>query len=187
MGILREDQMKRILIIGGNGSGKTTMSVELAKITKLPLCHLDSLYWTDGWVPRERGEFLSLLEEKLMEPEWILDGNMRRSLPTRLKYCDTVIYLDFSACSCFAGVLKRLWQNRGKSRPDMGGECIEGFNRRSLKFLFSTLSFNRKNRKYFYLEISKHPNVKLIVLKRRREVKAFLKSLNTEYCKQLFT
>ena len=175
--------MKKVLIIGGCGSGKTTMALELARITGLPLCHLDSLYWTDGWVPRERGEFLSLLDGELKKPEWILDGNMRRTLPTRLKYCDTVIYLDFSGWRCFLGVFKRILQNRGKSRPDMGGECIEGFNKRSVEFLFSTLKFNRKNRKYFYSQIAEHRNIKLIVLKNRRRVKAFLQTLKTEYCK----
>ncbi|MEE1357841.1 MAG: isopentenyl transferase family protein, partial [Clostridia bacterium] len=54
-------KMKRVLIIGGNGSGKTTMSRKLAEKTSLPLVHLDTLYWTGNWQPRERSEFVELL------------------------------------------------------------------------------------------------------------------------------
>ena len=113
--------MRKVLIIGGNGSGKTTMARQLAEITGLPLCHLDTLYWTDDWQPRERSDFITLLQAELEKEEWILDGNMRRTLPQRLPYCDTVIYLDFSGIRCFFGTLKRLLQNHGQSRPDMGG------------------------------------------------------------------
>ena len=66
--------MKRVLIIGGNGAGKSTMAKELAEITSLPLCHLDGLYWLDGWVPRPRDEFDLLLTAELEKSEWILDG-----------------------------------------------------------------------------------------------------------------
>ena len=118
--------MRKVLIIGGNGSGKTTMARQLAEITGLPLCHLDTLYWTDDWQPRERSDFITLLQAELEKEEWILDGNMRRTLPQRLPYCDTVIYLDFSGIRCFFGTLKRLLQNHGQSRPDMGGIALRG-------------------------------------------------------------
>lgn len=168
---------KRILIIGGNGSGKTTMARSLSHLTSLPLVHLDTLYWTDGWVPRQREAFLLLLQKELEREEWILDGNMRRTLPHRLLFADTVIFLDFSGIACFFGTVKRLLQNRGKTRTDMGGKCIENIDLRSLKFIFSTLSFNRKNRDYFYHCIDQCPQIKSIVLKNRRAVKKFLLQL----------
>ncbi len=170
-------KMKRVLIIGGNGSGKTTMSRKLAEKTSLPLVHLDTLYWTGNWQPRERSEFVELLSAELKKTEWILDGNMKRTLPMRLSYCDTVIYLDFSGIRCFFGTIQRLFQNRGKSRPDMGGECIEKFDMRSWRFIFSTLRFNKNCRAYFYQTIAEHPNVELVVLKNRKQVADFLKSV----------
>ncbi|MDE7299030.1 MAG: topology modulation protein [Lachnospiraceae bacterium] len=169
--------MHRILIIGGNGSGKTTMSSILAERTGLPLVHLDALYWTANWVPREREDFIRLLQAELEKPEWIMDGNMRRTLPMRLPYCDTVIYLDFPGIVCFFGTIRRIFQNYGKSRADMGGSCIERFDRRSWKFIRSTLSFNKKNRKYFYTEIGRFPDVTLIVLKNRKQVRRFLENI----------
>jgi hypothetical protein len=59
----------------------------------------------------------------------------------------------------------------------MGGYCPELFDKRSFDFIKSTLSFNKKNRRYFYDTIAEHPNVTLIVLKSRRQVRRFLKKL----------
>jgi adenylate kinase family enzyme len=41
--------MERVLIIGGNGCGKTTLAQKLAKKLVLPLIHLDVLYWRNNW------------------------------------------------------------------------------------------------------------------------------------------
>lgn len=50
---------------------------------------------------------------------------MNRTIPLRLKYCDTVIYMDFSRTICVYGAIKRVVKNYGKSRLDMGGYCPE--------------------------------------------------------------
>ena len=172
--------MKRVIVIGGNGSGKSTMSLELSRITGLPLTHLDKLYWTGEWQARSHEEFDKLLISELERDMWILDGTMRRTLPLRLSYCDTVIYLDFSGIRCFFGTLGRVLKNRGKVRADMGGECKERLDKRSLGFVFSTLKFNKKNRKYIYSSIAEHKHVRVIVLKNRRQVKSFLRSIEEE-------
>jgi adenylate kinase family enzyme len=80
------------MIIGGNGSGKTTFSKILCDKLKLPLIHLDVLYWRDNWQTASQEEFDGLLMQELIKPKWIMDGNMSRTIPLRLKYCDTMIY-----------------------------------------------------------------------------------------------
>ena len=112
--------MHKILIIGGNGSGKTTFAKKLAQKTRLPLVHLDKLYWKDNWQHVTQEEFDSLLLPELKKNSWIIDGNMKRTLPLRLKYCDTVIIFDFPRALCLWGAIKRCISNYGKSRDDMG-------------------------------------------------------------------
>ena len=99
------------MIIGGNGCGKTTLAKKLADKLQLPLTHIDVLYWKDNWqvVPNE--EFDSLLMQEVTKPRWIIDGNNTRTIPMRLKYCDTVIFMDFSRIRCIYGAIKRIIQN----------------------------------------------------------------------------
>lgn len=172
--------MRRVAIIGGNGSGKTTFARQLARRTGLPLVHLDRLYWSEDWTPRAAGEFDRLLAAELEKSEWILDGNIRRTLPERLPHCDTIFYFDFPAIACFRGAFQRVWKNRGRSRPDMGGRCVERFDRKTWKFLLSTLSFNRKNRPFYREALARCPNAEVIVFKSRRQACRWLAGARRE-------
>jgi adenylate kinase family enzyme len=166
--------MKRVLIIGGNGSGKTTFAKSFAAKVNLPLVHLDSLYWRDGWQHVSESEFDELLQKELDKPEWILDGNMRRTLAHRLKYCDTVIYFDFSRIVCVWGAVRRVILNYGRSRPDMGGYCPERFE---WKFIKSIWTSDREVRNKYYALLDAAKDVEVIVLKNRSEVRRYLNSL----------
>ena len=124
--------MERILIIGGNGCGKTTLGETLGSKLELPLIHLDMLYWRDNWENASKDEFDDLLLKELSKPKWIIDGNMNRTIPLRLKYCDTVIYMDFSRTICVYGAIKRVVKNYGKSRLDMGGIALKNLIKKRL-------------------------------------------------------
>lgn len=167
--------MERILIIGGNGSGKTTFSRALAEVLHLPLIHLDTLYWRDNWTPAPDEEFDALLLEELRKPRWIIDGNISRTLPMRLPYCDTVIYFDFSRLACLRGVLTRSIRYRGQSRSDMGGYCPESVN---WSFLRLVWHFNDRLRDRYYSLLGEASHAHVIILKNRRQARAFLRSLN---------
>ena len=125
----------------GYVSQSTGMAEALAEKTGLPLVHLDSLYWKDNWESVGREVFDARLEQELVKPKWILDGNMNRTLPHRLEYCDTVFYLDFSSISCLIGVISRTIKFYGKTRPDMGPNCPE---RISLGFYKEAFLYNKE-------------------------------------------
>lgn len=167
--------MERILIIGGNGCGKTTFAKALSIKLQLPLVHLDALYWRDHWQTTPNDEFDALLLREVTKPKWILDGNMTRTLPFRLNYCDTVIYMDFPRLPCLCGAIKRVIKNYGESRPDMGGYCPERFD---FPFLRTVWNFNKSNRKRYYDLLSHADNVNVILLKNRKQVNAFLQKLS---------
>lgn len=163
--------MKKVIIIGGNGSGKTTFAYKLAEKTKLPLVHTDSIYWQDNWKSVSREEFDGILRKELKKEEWIIDGNNIRSIPERLEVCDTVFYFDFPSFVCLWGVVSRCVKNYGKSRSDMGGYCPErlGFN-----FYKQVLFFNRRNRKRLYAMIEEAKHAECVVFKNRRQVAEYL-------------
>ena len=53
--------MKKIIVIGCPGSGKSTFSRELHERTRIPLYHLDMLFWNADKTTVEKSVFLELL------------------------------------------------------------------------------------------------------------------------------
>lgn len=166
--------MKKIMIIGCCGSGKTTLAKKLSNKLNLPLIHLDKLNWRDNWQNISKEEFDDLLWAEVVKPTWIIDGNYERTIPLRLKYCDTVIYMDYSRISCLYGVIKRVVMGYGKSRPDMGGYCPERFDFDFIKFVWN---FNKNNRKRYYDILSSKEDIQVIILRNRRQAAHFLQGL----------
>ncbi len=166
--------MERILIIGCGGAGKSTLARQLGEKLGLPVVHLDKLFWHPGWVESTDAEMDAKILAALQKPQWIMDGNFSRTLPLRITYCDTVIYLDFSRWACLRGVLKRILTTYGKVRPDMGEGCPERFD---LDFLKWVWNFNKKNREKFYRLLNEGQGIETIVLKNRRMTRRFLKKL----------
>ena len=153
--------MEKILIIGCSGSGKSTLAVALGEKLGLPVVHLDQLWWKEGWRNVTREEFDSRLAMAMNMDGWIIDGNYSRTMEMRLAKCDTVIYLDFNRWACLRGMCQRVFGNYGKVRPDMA----QGWN------------YNKNNRVQNYMYLAKTKHAKTIVLKNRKEVKAFLRNL----------
>ena len=169
--------MKRILIIGNAGAGKTTFANKLAINLNLPLIHLDKIYWRDDWQHLSREEFDCLLQEELDKPEWIIDGNFNRTIPHRIKYCDTIFFFDFNVLSCFWGITKRIIKNYGKTRADMGGMCIERFDSNKISLYRNVLRFNREHRKEYYNLLDKSNGVHVVIFKNRKQVRAYLQDV----------
>ena len=166
--------MDRILIIGCGGAGKSTLARQLGEKLNLPVVHLDKLFWKPGWVESSKEEIDEKIRLELEKDRWIIDGNYNRTIPERIKYCDTVIYLDFSRFACLKGVCKRVITTYGTVRPDMGEGCPERIDFDFLKWIWN---FNKKNRENYYRLLNETEGVETIVLKNRRMVKRFLQSL----------
>lgn len=166
--------MQRIVIIGCGGAGKSTLARQLGEKLGLPVVHLDKLFWHPGWVESTKDEIDEKIRIEMEKPCWIMDGNYNRTLPQRLKCCDTVVYLDFTRTACLLGVLKRILTTYGTVRPDMGEGCPE---RVDLEFLKWVWNYNRNKRERNYHLIKEAEGVEVIILKNRRAVKRFLNSL----------
>jgi adenylate kinase family enzyme len=50
--------IKKIMIFGRPGSGKSTFALDLQKMLKIPFYHLDKYFFRDNWVERDYDEFL---------------------------------------------------------------------------------------------------------------------------------
>ena len=107
--------MKKVIVIGSPGAGKSTFARKLRDGTGLPLYYLDMVWHRSDRTNISREEFDQRLCEILEKDRWIVDGNYLRTLEMRLHACDTVFFLDYPLEVCLQGVESRI----GRQREDM--------------------------------------------------------------------
>ncbi|GMA63199.1 DNA topology modulation protein [Alicyclobacillus fastidiosus] len=170
--------MKRIIVIGSPGAGKSTFSRELSRRLGLPLYHLDSLYWKPGWVERSSEEWAAIHEGVLAQPTWVVDGNYGSTLHLRVAAADTVIWLDLPRTLCLYRCLKRVVRHWGRTRPDMGAGCPE---RLDIDFLKYVWRFKRNGRAKIFTCLLKYGDDKVVYrLSARRRIRKFLDQVSEE-------
>lgn len=84
--------MERIIVIGCPGSGKSTFSRALQKITRIPLYHLDMMNWNSDRTTVAKAVFRERLSDTIQKEQWIIDGNYGSTIEMRLQACDTVFF-----------------------------------------------------------------------------------------------
>lgn len=159
--------MKRVIIIGCPGSGKSTLGRALHEKTGIPLYHLDMMYWNADRTMVEKSVFLARLAAVLEKDEWIVDGNYGSTMEQRLVACDTVVFLDYQTEVCLEGVRARL----GRARSDMPWtETAE-----DAEFMEFIRSYNRLQRPRVLELLEKYADKRIIVFKEREQAEAFLR------------
>ena len=168
--------MKKILIIGSGGAGKSTLARELGTILDLEVIHLDTWYWNPGWVETPKAKWQSIVQDLTLRESWIMDGNYSGTLDVRLSVADTVIFLDFPRILCLARIIKRRFMYTGQSRPDMASDCPERLNWEFLKYIWSYPI----NRRHGILEKLSQVtlNQQVIILNEPRKVREFLQNIS---------
>ena len=161
--------MKRIMVIGCPGSGKSTFSRKLHKLTGIPLYHLDLMYWNPDRTIVDKSVFHERLVNAIQSKEWIIDGNYKSTLEMRLQACDTVVFLDYTVNVCLDGIKKR----RGKPRTDM--PWIE--NEEDGEFIEFVKNYNCQNRPRVMELLNQYANKDIYIFKERKEANEFLNHL----------
>lgn len=161
--------MKKIIIIGCPGAGKSTFARALSAGTGIPLFHLDMIWHKADRTNISREEFDQRLGRIMAGESWIIDGNYQRTLEWRIKECDAVFLLDFPKEICLEGVEKRL----GKAREDM--PWVEETLDDDFKAFIETFCHKELVKIYRLLNSCKDKNV--IVFKSREEVNHYIKNL----------
>lgn len=144
--------MKKIIVIGCPGAGKTTFAEKLNKITGLPLYYLDAIWHKPDRTHISREEYDGKLSEILATEAWIIDGNYSRTVERRMQASDTIFLFDLPTEVCMQGATERL----GKARYDVPWidteldpqlkQEIEGFSEKVLPGIYELIDKYKADR-----------------------------------------
>ena len=162
--------MKKIIVIGCPGSGKSYFSKKLKDISNYPIYHLDLIWNKPDKTTISREEFDCILNKIFLEDNWIMDGNYQRTLEMRINACDTIILLDFDLEVSLDGATSRV----GQQRDDMP------WKEESLseEFKNEILNFRSKKLPEIYKLLDEYKDGKeIIIFNNREESNNYLDSL----------
>ena len=125
--------MKKVIVIGCPGAGKSTFSGKLRDKTGLPLFHLDMIHHRPDRTTVSKEEFDAKLRAILEQDQWIIDGNYNRTMEMRMEACDTVFLLDYPVELCLEGAKARIGTKR-EDLPWVEEELDEEFRQWILDF-----------------------------------------------------
>ena len=162
--------MKKVIIIGCPGSGKSTFARKLKEKTGLTLHHLDMLYWNEDRTTVSRQVFDDRLKNVMATHEWIIDGNYARTMEARLKECDTVFFLDYNTDVCLEGIEAR----KGKMRSDMPWTENSDLDEEFVAFV---KNFECESKPKIIELLDKYSSKNIIVFHTRREADEYLEAL----------
>lgn len=120
--------MHRIRIIGGPGSGKSTLGRALAARLDLPVIHMDAEFWQPGWRPPAPEAWRRRIAALAAEPAWIMEGDYSRVHDLTMPPAEAVVWLDLPRRLYLSRALMRLVRYWGRQRPDMAPGCPERFD-----------------------------------------------------------
>lgn len=164
--------MRKVLVIGSGGAGKSTLAARLGARLRLEVLHLDQLYWQPGWIETPKSEWRETVTGLIARDAWVMDGNYSGTLDLRFAACDTVVFLDLSRWLCLWRVLKRAVIYRHRERPDMAAGCPEKL---SPEFMLWIFNYPRRTRPKIVSMLESNANAKKIVwLRSQAEVDEFL-------------
>ncbi len=163
--------MKRVTVIGCPGSGKSTFSRALHKVTQIPLYHLDMMNWNSDRTTVPKPTFIERLNRTVEKDTWIIDGNYGSTMKLRLEACDTVFFLDYSLDVCLDGIMSR----RGKERTDI--PWVELPDEVDEEFIQFIKNYNIVSRPTVMELLSEYTDKDIFVFKNREEADEFLSQL----------
>jgi adenylate kinase family enzyme len=174
--------MRRVIVIGTTGSGKTALAQRVSERLGVPFFDLDALYWGPDWTPYPDEQFRAAVRQALSADAWAAGGNYSRARDIVWARADTLVWLDYPLPLVLWRLLRRT-ARRIRTREELWAGNRETFRAQFLSrdslFLYALRSHPRHRRQY-PLALSQPEHAHLAVLRFRdpRETRRWVDGLS---------
>ena len=118
------------MVVGGPGSGKSSVAAQLAHVCGVAHVELDGLWWGPDWQPAGRDQLRASLSGVLAIERWVIDGNYVDEVADLVwRRADVIVWLDLPRR---VGVRRAV---RRSVRRVVSAETLWNGNRESLAVL----------------------------------------------------
>jgi adenylate kinase family enzyme len=170
--------VKRIVVTGPAGAGKSELAQQLGATLGIPVVHLDTLFWKPGWVATPPAEWEALQRRELAAEQWIVDSQADDMLPDWLHAADMIVFVDASPLRCFWRVARRR-MNRRASVGIPAATRPGALHRALLKFVRNQWRYRRRVRAELLAELARERDERRVVILRRDDGAAFVRRLDS--------
>ncbi|GAA1512257.1 AAA family ATPase [Kribbella lupini] len=177
-----EGPVRRVVVIGVAGGGKSTVARALSARLGVPHVELDALFWQAGWTKAGEDEFAERVRAATDDGGWVVDGNYSANV-RRITWgaADLVVWVDLPRAVV-------MWQLvlRTVRRTVTGVELWNGNRERPLRdqlsrdpsrsiLLWAWRTYGPTKREYEAVDQAAFPRARFIRLRSRRQVRRFLR------------
>ncbi|BAN02678.1 hypothetical protein YM304_23640 [Ilumatobacter coccineus YM16-304] len=99
--------MRRVVVVGAPGSGKSTVAAVLAERLGAAHIELDELFHRPDWAPTPTPEFRAKVAAAIDVPRWVVAGNYVVTADLTHARADTIVWLDLGRRHTIPRVAKR--------------------------------------------------------------------------------
>ena len=137
--------MRKVNVVGGPGSGKTSFSKQVANTLGVEFLELDAVNWQKNWKSLEVAKFVERIESFLDDNPsgWVIDGSYKHVIGSVVvDAADTIVFLRIPLIISVPRVARRSFQRI------VSKQLLWGTNRESIKgalhLLWWTIKFHRR-------------------------------------------
>lgn len=172
--------MRRIVVAGPSGAGKSTLAAKIAGVQEIPYRELDALYDGPHWT--KNADFEETLDRFTSQSAWVTEWQYDSAKPVLLERADTFVWLDLP----FPLILWRVTMRtirRALTHEELWGGNHEPPLHKILTDQSNMIRWSITSRNHVRDVlpgiIQNHPDLHVIRLRSRRQVRELLKALSS--------
>ncbi|WP_296192248.1 AAA family ATPase [uncultured Microbacterium sp.] len=169
-------RLRRIVVAGVSGVGKTTLARRISGILDIPYTEIDALFHGGNWTPRE--SFMDDVDAFTRSDAWVTEWHYSAARPLLAERADLLIWLDLPFLTVTLPRVVRRTLRRRVRREELWNGNTEG----PLLTFFTdpghivrwAWSTRNKYRESVPRLVAEHPQLVIVRLRTRREVEAWV-------------